>query len=99
MWCVYILECADKSLYTGSTNDLKKRFETHKNGKGGRYTRSHKPVKIIYSEKFETKSEALKREIEIKSWKRNKKIKDLGLLLPDLKLRQNSPKLNKELKG
>lgn len=79
MWFVYILLCADDSLYTGSTNDLEGRFEAHKNGKGGRYTRSHKPRRLIYSEEFTTKSEALRREIEIKSWDRLKKIKILNL--------------------
>lgn len=78
-WFVYILLCEDSSLYTGSTNNLEKRFKTHKNGKGGKYTRSHKPLKIIHSEKFETKSEALKREIEIKSWSRGDKIQNLKL--------------------
>lgn len=79
MWFVYILLCSDNSLYTGSTNNLQKRFLTHKSGKGGRYTRSHKPVKLIYSEKLSSKSEALKREIEIKSWSREKKITTLQL--------------------
>lgn len=77
MWFVYILLCEDNSLYTGSTNNLKKRFLDHKNGKGGKYTRSHKPLELIYSEKFPTKSEALKREIEIKSWNKLKKINQL----------------------
>ena len=79
MWFVYILLCEDNSFYTGSTNNLEKRFQDHKNGKGGKYTRSHKPVKIVYSEKFETKSEALKREIEIKSWKKEKKLENLKI--------------------
>lgn len=79
MWFVYVLLCEDKSLYTGSTNDLEKRFEAHISGKGGKYTRSHKPLKIIYSEKLVSKSEALKREIEIKSWTRSAKIKNLNL--------------------
>ncbi len=79
MWYVYILLCSDNSLYTGSTNDLDKRFLAHKNGKGSKYTRSHKPLKIVHTEEFATKSEALKREIEIKSWTRTKKIKLLGL--------------------
>lgn len=74
MWFVYILRCADNSLYTGSTNNLEKRFLAHINGKGGRYTRSHKVIKIIYKEKFKTKSEALKREIEIKTWSKKKKL-------------------------
>ena len=79
MWFVYILLCSDNSLYTGSTNNLQKRFLSHKNGKGGRYTRSHKPIKLIYSEELSSKSEALKREIEIKSWSRQKKIKTFDL--------------------
>ncbi len=78
-WFVYVLLCADKSLYTGSTNDVEKRFATHLSGKGGKYTRSHKPFKIVYSEELESKSAALKREIEIKSWKRRKKIKALDI--------------------
>jgi putative endonuclease len=79
MWHVYILLCSDKSLYTGATNNLEKRFLSHQNGKGAAYTRSHKPLKIVYSEEFGTKSEALKREIEIKSWSREKKITALQL--------------------
>jgi putative endonuclease len=81
MWFVYILLCEDNSLYTGSTNNLEKRFADHKSGKGGKYTRSHKPLKIVYQEPFETKSEALKREIEIKKWNRPKKISQLGLTI------------------
>ncbi len=81
MWLVYILLCSDNSLYTGSTNDLDKRFSNHTNGKGGKYTRSHKALKIVYNEQFLTKSEALKREMEIKSWTRAKKIKNLKLII------------------
>lgn len=81
MWSVYILLCEDDSLYTGSTNDLENRFKTHLSGKGSKYTRSHKPKKIIHTEEFKTKSEALKREIEIKSWSRDKKITTLRLKL------------------
>jgi putative endonuclease len=83
MWYVYILLCADGSLYTGSTNDVEKRFKTHLAGKGGAYTRSHKPVKIVYQETLSTKSEALKRELEIKSWTRGKKIVVLSLEVSD----------------
>lgn len=79
MWVVYVLLCGDGSFYTGCTNDLEKRFGDHKAGKGGRYTRSHKAIKIIYQEKAWSKSEALKRELEIKSWSRGKKIRKLGL--------------------
>ena len=79
MWYVYILLCADGSLYTGSSNNPEERFEYHKNGKGGRYTRSHKPIKLLYTEQLESKSAALKRESQIKSWPREKKIKILKL--------------------
>ncbi len=79
MWLVYILLCEDESLYTGATNNLSKRLNDHKSGRGGRYTRSHKPKKLIYSEEFKTKSEALKREMEIKGWSRDKKIKSFKL--------------------
>jgi len=63
---VYILLCQDGSLYTGSTNDVEKRFKDHLEGRGARYTVSHKPKEIVYSEEFSSKSEALKREAEIK---------------------------------
>lgn len=81
MWFVYILLCEDGSFYTGVSNNVQKRFLDHKNGKGGHYTRSHKPVKIIYSENLPTQSEALKREAEIKDWSRGMKIKTLRLEL------------------
>jgi putative endonuclease len=81
MWFVYIILCEDQSLYTGYSDDPHKRFLAHQNGKGGKYTRSHKPLKVIYTESFQTKNEALKREIEIKRWSREKKIRMLGLSL------------------
>ncbi|MFH1683793.1 MAG: GIY-YIG nuclease family protein [Candidatus Margulisiibacteriota bacterium] len=71
---VYILECANKALYTGITTDLKRRFAQHKAGEGGRYTRSNRPTKIRYHEIHNTRSEATKREIQIKRWPRTKKI-------------------------
>ena len=79
MWFVYILLCSDKSFYTGISNDPKKRFVEHKNGKGGRYTRSHKPIKILYTKEFPNKSVALKCELQIKSWTHDKKIRILKL--------------------
>ena len=79
MWIVYILLCEDGSFYTGITNNLEKRFSEHKNGKGGRYTRSHKVVKIVYQEELLMHSQALKREAEIKKWSRERKIKTLKL--------------------
>lgn len=74
-----MLLCTDRSLYTGVSNNVKKRFLDHKNGKGGHYTRSHKPVKLVYQENCGTKSEALKRENQIKSWTREKKIRILNI--------------------
>jgi putative endonuclease len=74
MYHVYLLQCEDGSIYTGITNDLKRRLEQHKKGKGGAYTASHKAKEMIHTEIFGTKGEALKREAEIKRWPRKEKI-------------------------
>lgn len=79
LWFVYVLLCEGGSYYTGSTNDVEKRFLVHKSGKGSKYTRSHKPVKIVHTETFNTKSDALKREAEIKKWDKTKKVRQLKL--------------------
>lgn len=79
MWYMYILLCSDNSLYTGITKDVEKRFAAHLSGKGAAYTRSHKPMKILYQEQYPSRSEALKREAEIKSWSREAKIQNLQL--------------------
>ena len=63
---VYILLCEDGSYYTGYTKDLERRFQQHLNGKGAKYTKSHKPVKIVYYEEFEDDREAMRREYRIK---------------------------------
>ncbi|MBO4808053.1 MAG: GIY-YIG nuclease family protein [Lachnospiraceae bacterium] len=65
-WYIYILECADKTLYTGSTNDLDKRLEAHNSGNGAKYTKARLPVKLVYHEEFDDKKEAMKREWYIK---------------------------------
>jgi len=83
MYFVYLLQCCDNSIYTGITNDLERRFAEHKNKKGGHYTSSRNVEKIIHTEEFATKSEALKREAEIKSWKRDKKLALINLSSPD----------------
>jgi len=70
---VYILECFDKSLYTGFTNNLEKRVRVHNSGKGAKYTRCRLPVKLVYYEEFETKSEAMKREYSVKQLTRIEK--------------------------
>lgn len=72
-WIVYMVRCSDKSLYTGITNNLNARLEKHNSGKGAKYTRSHYPVVLAYTEKVETKSKALKREIQIKKLKKLEK--------------------------
>ncbi len=74
-WFVYILECNDGTLYTGMTNDLEGRLEKHMTGEGAKYTRSRGAKEIIYSEEFKTKSEALKREHEIKKLSRSEKLR------------------------
>lgn len=71
----YMVECADGTFYTGFTDDLDKRMQTHNSGKGAKYTRSRLPVKLIYSECFESKSEAMKRECAIKKLSRKEKEK------------------------
>ena len=71
----YILECSDKSLYVGSTNNLEKRLKQHNNSKSGaHYTKIRRPVTLKYKEEFKTLTDARKREAEIKRWNRNKKL-------------------------
>ena len=75
MYYVYILECADSTLYIGSTNDIEKRVAVHNLGKtGAKYTKSRRPVVLKYSESHETKGAALKREWELKQLTREKKL-------------------------
>lgn len=62
----YILECNDKTLYTGWTNDIEKRVKAHNDGKGGKYTQVRRPVTLVHIEVFDTKEEAMSREWEIK---------------------------------
>lgn len=71
----YILRCADGTLYTGWTNDLKKRLQAHNNGTGAKYTRTRRPVKLLYFEAFQTKEEAMRREWQIKQMTRVEKLK------------------------
>jgi len=76
MYYVYIVECADETLYTGYTTDLDKRIKNHNESKvGAKYTKARRPVVLKYSEKLPTLSKALKREIEIKNLTRIQKLK------------------------
>ncbi|MCI8561144.1 MAG: GIY-YIG nuclease family protein [Dorea sp.] len=74
----YIAECRDGSLYTGWTTDLEKRISAHNAGKGAKYTKNRRPVRLVYFEEFETKEEAMKREYAIKHMSRSKKIMLIG---------------------
>lgn len=74
-WYVYMLRCADGSLYTGIAVDVERRFEEHKSGRGAKYTRSHPPLAVVYREKFSDKGAALRREAAIKKLPRVKKLK------------------------
>ncbi|MBR4571189.1 MAG: GIY-YIG nuclease family protein [Candidatus Riflebacteria bacterium] len=74
-WFVYIVECSDKSLYTGITNNLENRIKTHNKGKGAKYTRARRPVVLKYYETASDKSSASKREIALKNLSRSQKIK------------------------
>ena len=71
----YILRCADGTLYTGWTNDLQHRVETHNAGKGAKYTRTRRPVELCYYETFDTVSEAMRREAAIKKLTRQQKLR------------------------
>ena len=74
-WHVYILECADKTLYTGVAKDISRRIKEHNEGhRGAKYTRVRRPVKLVYSERVINQSFALKREYEIKKLSRSEKI-------------------------
>lgn len=72
-WWVYIVRCRDGSLYTGISDDVGARIAVHNRGKGARYTQGRGPVKLVYSECHENKSDALKRELQIKKFNKVKK--------------------------
>ena len=74
----YILRCKDNSLYTGWTTDLNRRVKAHNEGKGAKYTKSRRPVELVYYENFQTKEEAMKREYEIKHLTRKQKEELIG---------------------
>ena len=73
-WIVYMLECADKSLYTGITNDLDRRLAEHAAGKGAKYTKGRGPFRLVYSETCQGRAEASRRETAIKLLNRGKKL-------------------------
>ena len=75
MYFVYLLQCVDGSIYTGIATDVERRFREHVSGKGAHYTRAHKAEKILYTESHPNRSQASKREAEIKKLKRTEKLK------------------------
>jgi putative endonuclease len=79
LYYVYIVECSDGTFYTGYTNNIENRVNKHNSGKGAKYTKTRLPVKLVYKEKFCTKSEALKREYFIKQLTRKEKEKLMKL--------------------
>lgn len=71
---VYIILCEDGSFYTGYTKNVDSRVSLHKRGKGARYTRMHRPKKLVYAEEFSSRAEAMKREKKIKTLSHNQKL-------------------------
>jgi putative endonuclease len=74
-WFLYILQCRDESLYTGITKDLDRRLKMHETGKASRYTRTRRPVTMLYHEKCGSRSHALVRECQVKAFPKQKKIR------------------------
>lgn len=71
---VYVIRCEDGSFYTGYSEDVENRFEQHIKGKGARYTKMHMPLKVVYVEEFNSRGEAMRRELEIKSLSHDQKM-------------------------
>ena len=91
----YIVECSDHTLYTGWTNDLEKRIEAHNTGKGAKYTKTRRPVRLVYFETFATKEEAMSREYHIKRLTREEKRRLIESYEPSLnEVESHSIKVN-----
>jgi putative endonuclease len=78
-WYLYILRCADGSLYTGITTDVERRLEEHRSGKGAKYTRGRGPLELVYREVCGSHSDALKREYAVKQLVRKDKLEMIAL--------------------
>jgi len=81
-WFLYVAECSDGTLYVGIAKCVEARIACHNSGRGAKYTRTRRPVRLVYSEKLVDVGAALRREREIKRWSRPKKISELGLANP-----------------
>ncbi len=77
-WSVYMLQCADATIYTGITNDLEQRLAAHQQGRAAKYTRARRPVELVYHESLADRSAALKREAEFKRLSRAEKLAIIG---------------------
>ena len=96
IWSIYLLECVDGSLYTGITVDLAARLEAHQAGQGARYTRSHKPSRLLASTSVGTRSQALKAELAVKCLPKDQKLLAVQALASNLTHQQESlPSMNK----
>ena len=82
-WHVYILRCRDEAYYVGLTSDLARRCDEHFTGRGGHYTKSNPPARLLYSESFAIRADAEKRERQFKGWTRRKKA---ALIAGDMEL-------------
>ena len=83
IWQLYILRCADGSLYTGITTNVDKRLEAHRSGKGAKYTRGRGPLELVYREICGSHSDALKRELQIKGFTREQKLQLIDTFRPE----------------
>lgn len=78
MYFIYIVKCSDETYYTGYTTNIERRLKAHNEGKGAKYTRCRLPVELVYSETYEAKGDALRREYAIKQLTRKQKEKLIG---------------------
>jgi len=78
-WSLYVAECSDGTLYVGIAKDVRARLEAHNSGRGARYTRTRRPVRLLYSETWPDLRSAMRREREVKGWSRPAKVERLGL--------------------
>ena len=88
-WLLYILKCSDNSFYTGITNDITRRLKMHSNGKASRYTRTRRPIELLYQESCKSRTQAMVRECAVKAFSRKEKEK-LVLCMSNISLTQGS---------
>ena len=101
-WIVYLVLCADGSLYCGVTNDLEKRLDAHNRGKGAKYTRSRGPVAVVGTSSEMSKSDAMKLECRVKKKRANRKVVELAINedhLIELRIEKKLKALQKEIKA